>query len=174
MLSIHSYKDPWPTSWQNSFDLVHMRFCVAGLKDPEEARIAIDRLIGLVKPGGWIQLVDSTLSSGKILKNDKPSTILFKSMAHMLESKGQDTSAGLRIKPLLENSGRLSHIDSKEVVAKLGRGAETEELSKDGIYNLMKMIETLKPKLEGSLYIPFALCFCILQTVASNKIYRSK
>uniref|UniRef100_A0A093UQ86 Tryprostatin B 6-hydroxylase n=1 Tax=Talaromyces marneffei PM1 TaxID=1077442 RepID=A0A093UQ86_TALMA len=148
-LSIHSYKDPWPASWQNSFDLVHMRFCVAGLKDPNEARIAIDRLICLVKPGGWIQLVDSTLSSGRILDNDKPSTILFKSMARMLESKGQDTGAGLRIRPLLEGSDRLSHIDSKEVVAKLGKGAESEQLRKDGVYNLMKMIDTLKPKLEG-------------------------
>lgn len=176
-LSIHSYKDPWPESWQNSFDLVHMRFCVAGLADPAEAKLAIDRLISLVKPGGWIQLVDSTLLTGKILDEDKPSAKLFKSMAHMLESKGQATDAGVRIKPLLENSGRLSEIQSKEVVAKLGTGAPTDELAKDGVYNLMKMVDTLKPKLDGKyfslllVFIHYALVFYLALQIVVSSLY---
>ncbi|OKL57734.1 hypothetical protein UA08_07234 [Talaromyces atroroseus] len=169
-LFIQSYKDSWPASWQSSFDIVHMRFCVAGLADPAEAEMAVDRLINLVKPGGWIQLVDSTLLTGDIVDDDKPSAKLFKSMAHMLKHRGQDTNAGVRIKPLLVNSGRLSDIQSRKVVAKLGKGASTNELANDGVHNLVKMVDTLKPKLEGLLSVVSRL----LQVLLTNDNTRSE
>ena len=149
-LSLHSYKDPWPLEWRSSFDFVHMRFCVAGLADPTEAQVAIDRLVDLVKPGGWIQLVDSTLPNGAIEVHDQPSVKLFKAMGAMLRSRGQSTDAGHRIAGLLYNaSPNLQAIETKAVQAKLGAGSSTESLKQDGIANLLKMLETLKTKLDG-------------------------
>ncbi|KAF2122851.1 putative methyltransferase SirN-like protein [Lophiotrema nucula] len=57
-LTIQSITKPWPVTWREGFDLVHQRFALpaagkSGLKD------ALSGLIGLVKPGGWIQLVEA-------------------------------------------------------------------------------------------------------------------
>lgn len=49
--------EPWPLQWQETFDLVHSRMALpgVGLSSLEDA---VMNLIRLVKPGGWIQLVE--------------------------------------------------------------------------------------------------------------------
>jgi hypothetical protein len=61
-LAIQSITKTWPKEWTETFDLVHQRFALPaagrkGLKD------ALDGLLGLVKPGGWIQLVEADHSA---------------------------------------------------------------------------------------------------------------
>lgn len=51
---------PWPVSWNESFDLVHQRF-VLGAVPKTNLEIVVRQLIGLVKPGGWIELMESDL-----------------------------------------------------------------------------------------------------------------
>jgi hypothetical protein len=48
---------PWPADWQNSFDLVHQRLGLAG-SGPTPIPDVVTNLIRLVKPGGWIELVE--------------------------------------------------------------------------------------------------------------------
>jgi hypothetical protein len=57
-LQIQSITKPWPEEWAGSFDLVHQRFALpaAGKAGTREA---LRGLIGLVKPGGWIQLIEA-------------------------------------------------------------------------------------------------------------------
>jgi hypothetical protein len=57
-LSVHSMKDSWPVEWQGTFDLIHQRmaFPAAG---PKIVKQVISNMIGLLKPGGWIQFVES-------------------------------------------------------------------------------------------------------------------
>ncbi|KAL1795397.1 hypothetical protein ACET3X_007213 [Alternaria dauci] len=52
-----SMTEPWPPEWKESFDLVHSRMALpgVGLSSLEDAVV---NLVGLVKPGGWIQLVE--------------------------------------------------------------------------------------------------------------------
>ena len=51
-------KDPWPKDWNATFDLVHQRMAL-----PAAGRVIVKQvlsnMIGLLKPGGWIQLVES-------------------------------------------------------------------------------------------------------------------
>lgn len=54
---IQSIKDPWPPSMQESFDLVHQRFVLAGAA-PGPLKPLLANMIGLLKPGGWLQLVE--------------------------------------------------------------------------------------------------------------------
>jgi SAM-dependent methyltransferase len=52
-----SMTEPWPVEWTGSFDLVHSRLALPGIgMHPLEE--VVKNLIGLVKPGGWIQLVE--------------------------------------------------------------------------------------------------------------------
>lgn len=46
----------WPQDWTATFDLVHQRFALLTAMDQQKACIA--KLTSLVKPGGWLQLVE--------------------------------------------------------------------------------------------------------------------
>jgi hypothetical protein len=52
-----SMTEPWPLQWQGTFHLVHSRMALpgVGLSSLEDA---VMNLVKLVKPGGWIQLVE--------------------------------------------------------------------------------------------------------------------
>ncbi|KAJ6101981.1 hypothetical protein N7486_004408 [Penicillium sp. IBT 16267x] len=49
--------EEFPAAWKNSFDFVHQRFVIPLFKT-EEVPLVLRNLIGCVKPGGWIQLVE--------------------------------------------------------------------------------------------------------------------
>jgi hypothetical protein len=57
---IQNITEPWPESYKNSFDLVHQRLGL--FATGEQLSKAVAGLIDLVKPGGYIQLVDSDLT----------------------------------------------------------------------------------------------------------------
>lgn len=46
----------WPQDWLGSFDLVHQRFALLTAMDQQKA--CLSKLVSLVKPGGWLQLVE--------------------------------------------------------------------------------------------------------------------
>ncbi|KAJ5382529.1 hypothetical protein N7517_000440 [Penicillium concentricum] len=54
-LFVQNSVGPFPDSWAQSFDLVHQRFTLSGIPNYKEC---VSALLGLVKPGGWIQLVE--------------------------------------------------------------------------------------------------------------------
>lgn len=49
--------EEFPAAWKNSFDFVHQRFVIPLFKT-EEVPLVLRNLIGCMKPGGWIQLVE--------------------------------------------------------------------------------------------------------------------
>lgn len=49
--------EEFPTTWKSSFDFVHQRFVIPLFKT-EEVPLVLRNLIGCMKPGGWIQLVE--------------------------------------------------------------------------------------------------------------------
>ncbi|KAK8044779.1 hypothetical protein PG993_004803 [Apiospora rasikravindrae] len=62
-LQIQSITQPWPPEWKHSFDLVHQRLVLGACGNfPYET--AIRNLAKLVKPGGWIQLVEPDQTCG--------------------------------------------------------------------------------------------------------------
>ncbi|PGH27143.1 hypothetical protein AJ80_01099 [Polytolypa hystricis UAMH7299] len=56
-LSIQSIKEPWLAEWVSSFDFVYQRLALSSCSR-ELAKAAVFNLFDLVKPGGWIQLVE--------------------------------------------------------------------------------------------------------------------
>lgn len=55
----HDTNSKFPSSWdwENSFDIVHQRLLIWGIKT-ENWPTAVQNLLRLVKPGGWIELVE--------------------------------------------------------------------------------------------------------------------
>lgn len=54
---IQDINKPWPEDWHNNFDVVHQRLALAGAGP--NAQIALGSIARLVKPGGWIQLIEA-------------------------------------------------------------------------------------------------------------------
>ncbi|KAJ5149741.1 hypothetical protein N7448_001319 [Penicillium atrosanguineum] len=60
-LVAQSSMGPWPEDWLQSFDLVHQRLTLFGLGT--KSKECVLSLMDIVKPGGWIQLVETENSS---------------------------------------------------------------------------------------------------------------
>ena len=123
--------DPWPAEWKNKFDLVHQRAVMANAGGYEKAVDITRRLFELVKPGGYLQIVDGFMPVGRIAEGDLPSQRMFKTMGNFIASKGLDTSMGPRLGEMVEEAGgsNIEEVDFKEGTSRLGRGCvqATEE-----------------------------------------------
>lgn len=53
----HSVTEPFPPAWENSFDLINQRLLFAFFQRQEINQI-VKRLVGCLKPGGWIQFFE--------------------------------------------------------------------------------------------------------------------
>ncbi|RFU77902.1 methyltransferase -like [Trichoderma arundinaceum] len=52
----------WPEDWSNSFDYVHQRLVLPGCENCSAAT-AVKNICALVKPGGWIELLEQDHNS---------------------------------------------------------------------------------------------------------------
>lgn len=55
---MHNIAHEWPVDMKSTFDLVHQRLTLPGAV-PTSLSQVIRQLFGLLKPGGWIQLVEA-------------------------------------------------------------------------------------------------------------------
>ncbi|KND88249.1 hypothetical protein TOPH_07111, partial [Tolypocladium ophioglossoides CBS 100239] len=62
-LKVQDVLRPFPDSWLGTFDLVHQRFVLAAAA--AKGRESVLGLCSLVKPGGWIQLVEMQSTVGE-------------------------------------------------------------------------------------------------------------
>ncbi|KAI0505317.1 methyltransferase SirN-like protein [Xylaria bambusicola] len=60
---IHDIAEPWPAKLHGTCDLVHQRFTIPGGTKKATARDIVGYLCQLVKPGGWIQLVEMDVTA---------------------------------------------------------------------------------------------------------------
>ena len=61
----HSVLDPFPGEDRGTYDVVAVRFCLLAFHSAAEWKIAVENLVSLLKPGGWLQWLDSDLTKQK-------------------------------------------------------------------------------------------------------------
>ncbi|KAL9078994.1 MAG: hypothetical protein Q9157_002093 [Trypethelium eluteriae] len=121
--------EPWPVDWNGTFDLVHSRFALAGAgMKPLDG--VVKGLVGLLKPGGYIQLVEvdpeDPEGNGPAMQRFG---IAFRDMLKVVSGgKGMNLKAECPF--LLQEAGCL---DVKQRLLALSMGAQAE---KDVIKNL--------------------------------------
>ena len=69
--------EDWPEEWEQTFDFVHQRSCIANAPTYEEGVKVMERLIRLLKSGSWIQIVEGTMPTEPIEEGDPPSLKIF-------------------------------------------------------------------------------------------------
>ncbi|ETN45590.1 uncharacterized protein HMPREF1541_09422 [Cyphellophora europaea CBS 101466] len=128
----HNFKTPFPEDWKDNFDLVQLRAVMANV--PGDAAIdLVRRAWNLVKPGGFIQLIDGAMPAEKMLESDKPSARLFKTMGAFLVRAGMDASQGARVAEILQTAAgdTMTGFGSKERPIRIGKGSQLEKSSWD-------------------------------------------
>jgi len=123
--------EDWPADWLGTFDIVQQKNAIVHVGTIEEATKAIRRLAELVKPGGWIQLVDCYVPDEQIEDGDEPATKMLKCCGQYLRRNGMDNTMCRRLKEILEGVGGLEDFGEKAGVSRMGKG-EPEGLEETG------------------------------------------
>ncbi|CAI6341166.1 unnamed protein product [Periconia digitata] len=121
---------PWPVEWKESFDFVHQRLALAA-GGPMQKDI-VNILGGLVKPGGWIQLIEASNeelpSHGPAFKNFvtiiKSIYTVFRGSLNLIED----------IPAWLKEAGFVD-VEYKDIDTKLGALNPNPQLAKQGVYS---------------------------------------
>ncbi|KAJ9647554.1 hypothetical protein H2204_000183 [Knufia peltigerae] len=135
--------EEWPASWQNTFDFVHQRAVIANAGSWDGAVKAVTRLAKLVKPGAWVQLVDSTMQEGDILESDPPSLKFTKAVGSFLKKFGLFNRATGGLSEILAQTNEIIEIGQKEAALQLGVLAKNEKLKEAGRIWLSSMRYTI-------------------------------
>jgi gliotoxin biosynthesis N-methyltransferase len=113
-LSIQDIKEPWPEDWKNSFDLVHQRAALPAVGNKGSLQV-IRNLIHLVKPGGWIQLVEPDHS----VVEGRADRAFFHLLGEIFATVGSDTDIAPRIEGWFYEAG-LQNVGCKIFDVPLG------------------------------------------------------
>ncbi|KAI1819431.1 S-adenosyl-L-methionine-dependent methyltransferase [Xylaria intraflava] len=114
----------WPSEWNGTFDLVHQRMALpAAGKD--DVRGALQGLIGLVKPGGWIQLVEPDHSASPTPAMQD----FFKLLSDVFAFMGTSTGYAPQLHKWLAEEG-LESVEERVFDVPLGKSSRNDALSK--------------------------------------------
>lgn len=118
-----SMTEPWPVDWRGSFDLVHSRMALPGVGLHPLGDV-VRNLVALVKPGGWIQLVEMNWNGWE---GGQKLGLLHDAMKQLLAmvTSGQGVDMGLRVTAMLEDAG-MTNLQHKIVSVPLGAKAKDE------------------------------------------------
>lgn len=127
---MHNFKTPFPEEWKSSFDLVQLRAVLSNVPGDASTDL-IKRVIELLKPGGFIQLVDGAMPSGQVEADAKPHMQFFVTLGNFLNNNGLNASQGAKAAQSLKDAGQgmLEDIGVKDGRMLLGKGAILEESS---------------------------------------------
>ncbi|KAI1078703.1 methyltransferase SirN-like protein [Whalleya microplaca] len=155
--AIHDISEPWPAELRDTCDLVHQRLTIPGGAKKATPREIVRYLCELVKPGGWIQLVEMDITGtvhGAAMRDAWAATAAFltaagegtdyaKSMAGWLREEGFEDVQDVHVE--LEFGARA---DDAEWGA---RGAKVMVEAFVGVVGACKMMNVEVPlvNLEG-------------------------
>lgn len=140
--------EDWPEDWEGTFDFVHQRACMANAPTFDGGVKVMERLIKLLKPGGWIQIVDGAMPTDAIAESDAASLKIFKTIGAFLQGIRLNPKPGKQIFEMLGKGGVLEAIGRRNIAAKLGKGALSKDLENTGYKELEGLVEAVAPSLD--------------------------
>ncbi|KAL1877421.1 hypothetical protein Daus18300_002406 [Diaporthe australafricana] len=122
-----------PSSWQASFDLVHLRMILIAAGSGDKQRAVVNEHIKLVKPGGWIQIGDCDRICPTLEEENPRYHDMFACIQAVCQASGADPLEAPKMKTWLEESG-LEDVQERMVMRAVGkRNVADEELGRKGI-----------------------------------------
>lgn len=119
----HDFTEPWPQDLHGKFDLVHQRAALAGARTAS-VEAAVKQLPVLLKPGGWLQLMEMDLSQYD--DTGAATAELYRGITQLMELGGSGTpmsKPGMMVKWLKEAGLE----DVREKIFKIPAGQSCED-----------------------------------------------
>ena len=126
---VQDITNPWPTEWENSFDLVHQRLVLAGCY-AFPVKQAVKSLVDLVKPGGWIQLEEMPLDKQE--KIPGTSGEVGRLIKEMFIGAGCDWNFAASLEQYLSDAG-VEDIEGRIFEVPFGKTSPDPEFAKKGV-----------------------------------------
>ena len=127
-LLLQDIASPWPEEMRGSFDLVHQRLALPGC-GTHPMRAAVEGLLGLMKPGGWIQLIEADhsgpASEGVAMRES------FRLIKELFRGIGVDDVYARALRGWLEEMG-MEEVREKVLDVRLGAANEDAGLAIKG------------------------------------------
>ncbi|KAH0565966.1 hypothetical protein GP486_000634 [Trichoglossum hirsutum] len=144
-----SITELWPLEWSDSFDLVHQRLVLPAVS-PEIARETVYNLVKMVKPGGYIQLVEPDISAiGKGIANETPAQHKYAEINDQVFSMtGGNIKPGPYLREWLEACD-LEEIEDRELDLGTGVRGKNTAMAESSIENMLKMVSNFKRVAQG-------------------------
>ncbi|KAI3393108.1 hypothetical protein diail_4737 [Diaporthe ilicicola] len=122
-----------PSSWQASFDLVHMRMILIAAGSGERQRAVVDEHIRLVRPGGWVQIGDCDRVCPTPEGENPRYHDMFACIRAVCQASGAAPLEAPKMRRWLEEAG-LEDVQERVVMRAVGRrNVADEELGRRGI-----------------------------------------
>ena len=128
-LRVHSMHKPWPESWRGTFDLVHQRYGLAAAGELTPQGV-VTNLVNLLRPGGWIQLVEADFNdctmTGPVM------TQTHKLYRELFDIMGSGSMYAQEMRGWLQDAG-LEHVELRNYDIRLGAQHPDPKLAAIGI-----------------------------------------
>jgi len=106
-----------PLPWEpGSFDVVHFRFVLVHLPNPQRV---LERIARLVKPGGWLLAEEATVT-GEVMGDAPAVRTTYGLLRKCWEYAGHDPRVGEKMEALLRETGSFSEVNVREVILPFG------------------------------------------------------
>ena len=157
-LVAHDLTKPWPSDWHASFDLVHQRLALAAVGPNFSQQDAVANIAALVKPGGWIELVELDIDE----PNSKDAGPALREFIQLLREiftlVGLGGNFARKLRGWLEAAG-LEQVEERLVDFPAGARSRTADLAAKSINGSCSAVEPLVAVAKSE----FLLSSCRLQ-----------
>lgn len=134
----HSMLDAWPEEFTSAFDLVHQRYGLTQV--PAEACAdVVKRLFDLVRPGGYIQLVDADLLGFEKDAGHEGMAEMMNFMTKFFAMGGMDPVSGPKLESWLRKAG-AEDVEVKAMSFPMGKRAETSDMQRLSTWNQLTLV----------------------------------
>lgn len=127
---VQDINKPWPAEWKEKFDFVHQRLALVG-GGPNQQQV-LESFGSLVKPGGWIQLIEAT---NQLPKSAGPA---FRNFVTVMDGVFKMLGSSLKLTDELPgwlDAAGFVDVQDKVINTKLGAANPNPRLSKQGTYS---------------------------------------
>jgi SAM-dependent methyltransferase len=125
-------KEPPPSSWEASFDLVNIRMILIAAGSGSAQRKVVDEHIKLVKPGGWIQIGDCDRICPTPIEENPYYHDLFACIRAICQKSGAAPLEAPKMKTWLEEAG-LEEVHERTAMRAVGKRNVDQDLGNKGI-----------------------------------------
>jgi hypothetical protein len=137
-----SVLDAWPETDHGKFDLVHQRYGFTNVPIGTCPSV-VTSLLELVKPGGYIQLVDADLMAFERGDNHPGMTEPMEFMGRFFAQGGMDPSSGPKLEVWLKTAG-AEDVTTRPMTFGMGKNAKTDELAEQSAWNILTLVDNFK------------------------------